>query len=327
MTKMIRLSGPMPGRRMRLGLAAAGLALLAGCQNGTGFQMPQFTFPDLRGTLPYDPMGVGGGGAAPAATGGGLVTDGFAGQAAQTAAPVAPAVPVAPAAPVAPGVTAPAVAATPATTHTVVAGETAYSVARRYGVTVQQLAVANGLAESMTIRTGQRLTIPAGSAVATLETAPGVGSPTPVPPSASKPLPTKTPPAAATPVDKPANDLGKTRTAASSSRLQMSSSGSITRAYKKGVNDGIDIAAPAGSSVKAAASGTVAAITKDTDQVPIIVVRHADGLMTVYANVEGVTVKKGESVKKGQTIGKARSGPLHFEVRQGFDSVNPSDYL
>ncbi len=335
----------MARRVLRQGAALVALGALAACQDGTGLtmpslQMPQWQMPNLQGTLPYDPMNPGSGPGAGAGRGAGgapgAVTDGFAGQGVAPRIPVDAAPPgtVTPT-PVTPGVTAPttapvaAIPATPATTHTVVAGETAYSIARKYGITVRDLGAANGLPESMGIRVGQRLNIPAkGAAVATATvTAPGVGSPTPVPPSASQPLPKENPPKASAPVDKPTTDLGSTRTAASSGKMMMPASGSIARAYKKGVNDGIDIAAPAGSAVKAASGGTVAAITKDTDQVPIVVIRHSNGLMTVYANVEGVTVKKGDSVSAGQTIGKARSGPVHFEVRQGFDSVNPTNYL
>jgi multidrug efflux pump subunit AcrA (membrane-fusion protein) len=82
--------------------------------------------------------------------------------------------------------------------------------------------------------------------------------------------------------------------------------------------------------LKLSVTGTVAAITKDTEQVPILVLRHPDGLMTVYANIDKISVAKGDTVKRGQTIAQIRSGGdgyLHFEVRQGFDSVDPVPYL
>lgn len=105
-------------------------------------------------------------------------------------------------------------------------------------------------------------------------------------------------------------------------------SGSIIRVYEKGKNDGIDIAAAAGAPVKAAGSGTVAAITRDTAGVPIVVVRHDGGLMTVYTGLETLDVAKGESVSSGQDIGEAgKTGVVHFEVRRGFESVDPEDYL
>ena len=106
--------------------------------------------------------------------------------------------------------------------------------------------------------------------------------------------------------------------------------GKIIRSYDKKSNQGIDIAAPAGSAVGAAAGGTVAAVTKDTDQVPIVVIRHADGLLTVYAGLDGLKVQKGDTVKRGQAIGvvrKADPAYLHFEVRKGVDSLDPMSYL
>ncbi|MFT4011971.1 MAG: LysM peptidoglycan-binding domain-containing protein [Paracoccus sp. (in: a-proteobacteria)] len=217
--------------------------------------------------------------------------------------------------------------------HVVAAGETAWSIARKYGVSVNDLASWNGLSGNMAVRNGQRLLIPVAGqsrSSATVVTAPGMGSPTPRPPSAAEPLPRETTRPASAPVSKPAGpDLGRTRTAASGNgSLRMPVNGSIIRTYQKGKNDGIDISAPPGSQVSAAGSGTVAAITRDVDQVPIIVVRHDNNLMTVYAGLDDVAVQKGQKVGAGTTLGKARNqGVVHFEVRQGFDSVDPEKYL
>ncbi|MDO5620557.1 MAG: peptidoglycan DD-metalloendopeptidase family protein [Paracoccus sp. (in: a-proteobacteria)] len=218
-----------------------------------------------------------------------------------------------------------------AQSHKVAAGETAWSVARKYGISIQELAQANSLPENMGLRTGQVLTIPAAAArTASAITAPGQGSPTPQPPSAAQPLPDeKTQPTTTPAPPSAAPNLGATRTAASGSgRLAMPVSGAIIRPYQKGRNDGIDISAPAGTPVSAAATGTVAAITRDVNQVPIVVVRHSDGLMTVYAGMGDVAVEKGATVQRGQALGKAgNSGSVHFEVRNGFESLNPEDYL
>jgi murein DD-endopeptidase MepM/ murein hydrolase activator NlpD len=113
-------------------------------------------------------------------------------------------------------------------------------------------------------------------------------------------------------------------------RLAMPVQGRVIRAYAAGRNDGIGIGAPAGTEVRAAAAGTVAAITQDTDQVPILVIRHDNNLLTVYANIGGIRVARGDRVTSGQTIATVRGGDpsfLHFEVREGFDSVDPMPYL
>lgn len=235
-----------------------------------------------------------------------------------------------------PATAAPAKPATPTgpepVRHKVARGETAYSIARYYNVGVRSLADWNGLPADMSVREGQYLLIPvsAGSASSAATSVPGAGSATPEPPSASKPLPSETPPKASASVDTSSvPDLGKQVTT-SSARMEMPVSGAIIRAYSKGKNDGVDIAAATGTTVRAAADGTVAAITRDTEQVPILVLRHADGLMTVYANIDAISVAKGASVKRGQAIAKVRKsepGFVHFEVRKGFESVDPMPYL
>jgi len=220
--------------------------------------------------------------------------------------------------------------------HKVTRGETAYSIARYYNVSAKSLAEWNGLTGDLSVREGQYLLIPvaSGKPPKTVEpvTQPGQGSPTPEPPSAATPLPAETPPKASTPVDKSTvPNLGANRTAASAGgKFAMPVGGAIIRPYVKGKNDGVDISASPGTPVVAAEAGTVAAITKDTEQVPILVLRHDGGLLTVYANIDGITVKKGDTVKRGQTLAKVRAGDpgfVHFEVRKGYDSVDPMPYL
>ena len=106
--------------------------------------------------------------------------------------------------------------------------------------------------------------------------------------------------------------------------------GDIIREYSKGKNDGIDTAAAPGTAVRAAADGFVAAITTDTNDIPIIVVKHPDNLLTVYSNVGNLKVIKGTTVSRGQKLAEIRrdgSAALHFGVREGFESVDPLPYL
>lgn len=229
--------------------------------------------------------------------------------------------------------TAPPSAAQPRQ-HVVAAGETVWSIARKYDVPATDLASWNGLPAAMTLRVGQRLLIPVAGAPrpagAAAVSAPGVGSPTPQPPSASRPLPDeKTAPAASPAPKAPTPDLGATRTAASGTgRFRMPVDGAIIRTYEKGKNDGIDISAPPGAAVRAAGAGRIAAITRDTEGVPIVVVRHDGDLMTVYAGLDGLTVAKGDSVTAGQSMGRStNTGVVHFEVRRGFESMDPENYL
>jgi len=236
--------------------------------------------------------------------------------------------------------------------HKVEPGETAYTVARLYNIPVKTLAEWNGLGADFAVRAGQYLLIPVPQQAPPARTAsaapaptalppiplPGVGSPTPTPPSAVKPLPANeaptkpAEPAAAKPEaeTKPVANVGQTTTATKATKMAIPVSGSIIRGYSKGKNEGINIKAAAGAPVSAAEGGTVAAITKSADGIPIVVVRHPDNLLTVYANVTDVNVKKGDSVRRGQQIAKLRSGDdayVHFEVRQGFDSVDPAPFI
>lgn len=223
--------------------------------------------------------------------------------------------------------------------HKVARGETVYTISRLYGVSVKSLSEWNGLGPDFAIREGQYLLVPvpASTEIKTArssDTVPGQGTPTPTPPSASKPLPNeKTPTAkeaeAQAKAQAKANtpDLSK---APSGGRLAMPVNGSIFREFSKGKNEGIDFSAAPGTPIKAAEAGTVAAIITNAEKVPIVVVKHPDNLLTVYANVADISVAKGDSVTRGQSIAKIRSGEsnyLHFEVRKGINSVDPMPYL
>ena len=218
-------------------------------------------------------------------------------------------------------------------------GETAFTIARQFNISAKSLADWNGLGSDLAVREGQFLIIPTATDAARLPvtpvadaTPPGEGSPTPLPPSASQPLPNEPTPTVAEVAKTvpPSPDLSAQRTASSASKFAMPVDGKIIRGYTKGTNDGIDVAAAAGTPVRAATDGTVAAVTKDPSGAPIIVLRHDGGLLTVYAGIDGVTVAKDAVVKRGQTIAAVRAGAtpaLHFEVRQGLDSLDPLPYL
>ncbi len=222
--------------------------------------------------------------------------------------------------------------------HIVEPGETAYSIARLYNVSVTSLASWNGLDRDLTLRQGQRLLIPVvddGSPATTVvastvaeEPLPGEGSETPAPPTASQPLPDKVEEA----VIPESPDLGATRTPPGASRkLLRPVSGKVLRGYSSaaGGNEGLDIAAAAGTSVKAAEDGEVALISSSANGT-IILLRHPDNLYTVYSNVENPVIKKGQTIRRGQTIAKVAKGDtpfVHFEIRRGTESVDPAPYL
>ncbi len=217
-------------------------------------------------------------------------------------------------------------------THRVARGETAFTIARAYNVSAKALADWNQLGSDMAVREGQTLIIPIATAAAPnpepVPTPPGAGTPTPEPPSASKPLPDEKTEAAGTKpkATPPSPDLGAETT--TSTKMAMPVAGKIIRGYDAKKNQGIDIAAAAGSAVKAAEAGTVTVLSADTNGKGIVIIRHSGDLLTVYVGVSSMAVKKGDKVKRGQAIGKVAAGDpafVHFEVRntskQSFDPV------
>jgi len=219
--------------------------------------------------------------------------------------------------------------------HRVERGETAYSISRLYNVSVNALAEWNSLGADFTVREGQYLMIPYAleekSEPPQEDTAPpGSGTPAPAPPSASTPLPEEGEETVAPPETIPSPELPQRQSSATQSELLFPVNGNIVRPYEKGSNAGIDITASVGADVLAADDGVVAAITQDTEEVPVLIVRHADNLLTVYANVADIAVEKGEAVSRGQKIAEVRSGNpsfIRFEVRRGFDAIDPMPLL
>lgn len=224
--------------------------------------------------------------------------------------------------------------------HIVEPGETAYSIARLYGISVKALASWNGLGKTLDVRNGQQLLIPV-VADGTPETAPGAdevaeapkpgeGSPTPIPPSSVEPLPDPEDVAVAATTVPESPDLVGQRTAASDvPRMLRPVSGKVLRGYSRS-NEGIDFAADKGADVKAADTGEVALVSSASGNSKIVLVRHPGNIYTVYSNVSDVTVAKGQKVSRGQSVGKVAGGSpsfVHFEIRKGTESVDPAPYF
>ena len=216
--------------------------------------------------------------------------------------------------------------------HQVAAGETAFSIARLYGVPASALADWNGLDDDLTVRPGQYLLIPPVTPIEEpVIAAPGEGSLAPVPPSSVRPLPRpETVTAAPAPAPEPER-LAETQTESSDrGRLRMPLAGNIIRPFDGEQNKGIGISASAGDAVGAAADGEVALVSRDELGNPIVVVKHDANLLTVYFRIDDVSVERGDTVTRGQTIARvANKSPvyLHFEVREGLNSVDPTPYL
>jgi len=98
-------------------------------------------------------------------------------------------------------------------------------------------------------------------------------------------------------------------------------------------HDGIDLAAPDGSPVRAIASGSVIFEGPYKGYGNLVVIRHAGGMTSHYGHCSAFTVKPGQQIKAGQIIAKVGhtgmvTGPhLHFEVRIDGKAQNPERYI
>jgi murein DD-endopeptidase MepM/ murein hydrolase activator NlpD len=99
-------------------------------------------------------------------------------------------------------------------------------------------------------------------------------------------------------------------------------------------NDGINLAVPEGTPVKAAEDGLVAYAGNELKGYGnLVLVRHANGYVTAYAHASEVLVKRGDTIKRGQVIaksgqsGEVASPQLHFEIRKGSTPVDPLQFL
>ena len=99
-------------------------------------------------------------------------------------------------------------------------------------------------------------------------------------------------------------------------------------------NDGINIAAPQGTQVRAAGNGTVVYGGNELKGFGnLLLIKHDNGLTTAYAHADKLLVAKGDAVRQGQVVGtvgktgNVNAPQLHFEVRRGTQAVDPQPFL
>jgi murein DD-endopeptidase MepM/ murein hydrolase activator NlpD len=110
--------------------------------------------------------------------------------------------------------------------------------------------------------------------------------------------------------------------------------GKVIQGFKPGQSEGISIAVPEGTAVKAAEGGTVAYAGNELKGYGnLVLIRHPNGFVSAYAHNGELMVKRGETVKRGQTIAKSgqtgnvSSPQLQFQLRKGSTPVDPTQYL
>lgn len=253
--------------------------------------------------------------------------------------------PPAPAAPAAP-VAKPAAAAA-AGVHFVNKGDTLASIARHNHVTVADLARANNLDPSAKLKLGTKLTVPAARTAAA--TAPAAPVPAAQPVAAAA-LPATRLAAAAPQSARLAQATGKVEDKPEETPVKASEAtgalptfrwparGKVIASYgaktNGKANDGINLAVPEGTPIKAAEDGVVAYSGNELKGYGnLILVRHSNGYVTAYAHASELLVKRGDTIKRGQVIaksgqsGEVASPQLHFEIRKGSMPVDPLQFL
>jgi murein DD-endopeptidase MepM/ murein hydrolase activator NlpD len=222
--------------------------------------------------------------------------------------------------------------------HVVAPGETLHSIARLYGKSVMVLATANNIRPDTMVKVGERIIIPGvqpGAPVvprAQAQVAPPAG---PTLANAESPHSARV----ATP-EAPAQEstIKTAEPAGGLPSFRWPVRGRVIASFgptPNGLqNDGINLAVPEGTPVKAAEDGVVAYAGNELKGYGnLVLVRHSNGFVTAYAHASDILVKRGETVKRGQVIahsgqtGNVTSPQLHFEIRKGSTPVDPSQYL
>jgi murein DD-endopeptidase MepM/ murein hydrolase activator NlpD len=241
-----------------------------------------------------------------------------------------------------------AVAAAAPSVHFVNRGDTLMGIARRNHISPGELARANGLEPGAKLKVGMKLNVPVKASAAAPVTQPAVAqaAPAPVPPA------TRMAAVATDPQQKArlAQTTNVEETQAAEAPMKAAEAtgalptfrwpvrGKVITSYgaktNGKANDGINLAVPEGTPVKAAEDGVVAYSGNELKGYGnLVLIHHSNGYVTAYAHASELLVKRGETVKRGQVIaksgqsGEVASPQLHFEIRKNSTPVDPLQFL
>jgi murein DD-endopeptidase MepM/ murein hydrolase activator NlpD len=193
--------------------------------------------------------------------------------------------------------------------HPVAAGQSLGAICKAYGADLQEVVEVNGIADPDKVQAGMLVFIPDAAKVLD----PGTGKPNERPPGVetvgAKPVP---------------------------GRILWPVEGVVTSRF--GIrggrrHDGIDIGAPVGTPIRAAADGTVLYVGEQGGYGKLVILQHPEQLITVYAHTHRNLVEESQRVRQGQVIaevgqtGRATGPHLHFEVREATKPRNPMVFL
>ena len=203
--------------------------------------------------------------------------------------------------------------------HVVQRGENLYRIGLRYNVPFQQLAAHNGIRPPYELEVGQQIRLPQGATVVNL---------------ASR----DTRESAASTSRAPERPVSRPPAASGAPTFDWPIRGAVLSSFGRkpdgGRNDGINIEARQGDSVRAAAAGQVVyAGSELAGYGQLVLLRHTGGFVTAYAHNSRLLVREGDQVSQGQVIAEAGSSgsvdrpQVHFEIRNGVNPVDPMSYL
>jgi len=225
--------------------------------------------------------------------------------------------------------------------HIVQPGENLTAIARRHGVAVSVLARANNIQPYAKVNVGDRLSVPGGRPVAARQTpapAPQVAQPRTVAVEKVASAPAQNARIATQEPDKTESAVKTAEATGSMPSFRWPVRGRVIAGFgpktNGAQNDGINLAVPEGTAVKAADDGVVAYAGNELKGYGnLVLIRHANGFVSAYAHASELLVKRGDTIKRGQVIahagqtGNVTSPQLHFEIRKGSTPVDPTKYL
>jgi lipoprotein NlpD len=233
--------------------------------------------------------------------------------------------------------------------YTVKKGDTLYSIALEHGADYRDVAQWNGLDDPTKLGIGQQLQVkpPAGASGVQVGTAKGGGRlesrplDQPLPQGANDGGPKTAPKAQRLPYSKEnvasvAKEPAKAREEAKQSEAVQfiwPAKGKVIAGFAEPRSKGIDIDGKVGDPIVAAAPGRVTYIGNGIPGLgKLIVIKHENGFITVYAHNKDILVKEQQTVVRGQKIAELGATDsdrpkLHFQIRKGSSPVDPIRYL
>jgi murein DD-endopeptidase MepM/ murein hydrolase activator NlpD len=195
--------------------------------------------------------------------------------------------------------------------HVVRPGENLFRIGKAYDLSHQELARINGIKDPTQLRPGQRLFIPGAARQLAVETI--------------------------TPAEPPSATARAAEEAPSDSEgFVWPVNGMINSGFGRrgsSFHDGVDIAAAEGTPIRAIAQGDVIYSDKLRGYGNMVIIRHQEGIVSVYAHNEINLVREGQTVSRGEIVARVGStgrvtGPhLHFEIRKDNAAQDPLRYL